>query len=42
MAGEDEIKNNSITFRIMSTGEQKKIELKEIDRFVRDEIKNKR
>jgi histidyl-tRNA synthetase len=39
IAGEDEIKNNSITIKIMSSGEQKKITLQELDQFVKDVIK---
>jgi histidyl-tRNA synthetase len=39
IAGEDEIKNNSITIKIMSSGEQMKIGLKEIDEFVREVIR---
>lgn len=39
MAGEDEIKNKSITIRIMSSGEQKKTELNNIDAFVIEEIR---
>jgi len=39
IAGEDEIKKNSITIKIMSSGEQKNIPLKELDSFVNDMIK---
>jgi histidyl-tRNA synthetase len=39
IAGEDEIKNNNITIKIMSSGEQKKMDLKDLDSFVKDEIK---
>jgi histidyl-tRNA synthetase len=43
IAGEDEIKNNSITIKIMSSGEQKKISLNDLNSFVKDEIRgNKR
>jgi histidyl-tRNA synthetase len=40
IAGEDEIKNNSITIKIMSSGEQKSIPLIDLGSFVRNEIKN--
>jgi histidyl-tRNA synthetase len=39
IAGEDEIKNKSITIKIMSSGEQKKIPLNDIDSFINEEIK---
>jgi len=39
IAGEDEIESNSVTIKIMSSGEQKKIPLNELDRFVIDVIK---
>lgn len=39
MAGEDEIRNETVTVKNMSTGEQKKIALKDIDTFARVEIK---
>lgn len=39
MAGEEEIKNNEITVKTMSTGEQKRIALKDIDSFVKNVIK---
>jgi histidyl-tRNA synthetase len=39
MAGEDEIKNNSITIKIMSTGEQKNIALIDIESFLKNQIK---
>ncbi len=39
IAGEDEIKGNTITIKIMSTGEQKKIPLNELDSFVKEEIR---
>ena len=35
IAGGDEIKSNSITIKIMSTGEQKKIELKELESYLK-------
>ncbi len=38
IAGEDEMKNNNITIKIMSSGEQKKMPLKDLDSFVKDEI----
>jgi histidyl-tRNA synthetase len=40
IAGEDEIKNNSITVKIMSNGEQKTMPLNELSLFVKNEIKN--
>lgn len=40
MAGEDEINNNSLTIKIMSTGEQKNIPLTDLESFVKDKIKN--
>jgi histidyl-tRNA synthetase len=39
MAGEEEIKNNELTVKTMSTGEQKRIALKDIDSFVKKVIK---
>ena len=39
MAGEDEINKNNITIKIMSSGEQKSIPLKELGSFVNDVIK---
>jgi histidyl-tRNA synthetase len=39
MAGEDEINKNSVTIKIMSSGEQKSIPLDELSRFVKNEIK---
>jgi histidyl-tRNA synthetase len=39
IAGGDEIKNNSITIKIMFSGEQRKIPLKDLDSFVKAEIK---
>lgn len=39
MAGDDEIKTESITVKIMATGEQRKILLKELDSFIRVEVK---
>jgi len=38
MAGEDEINKNSVTIKIMSTGEQRSIPLKELGSFVKEEI----
>jgi histidyl-tRNA synthetase len=40
IAGEDEINKNCITIKVMSSGEQKSIPLKELDVFVNSEIKN--
>jgi histidyl-tRNA synthetase len=40
MAGENEIINNNLTIKIMSTGEQKSIHLDEFGAFVNSEIKN--
>ena len=40
MAGEDEIIKNSITIKIMSSGEQKSIPLTDLESFVMDKIKN--
>ncbi len=40
IAGEDEIKNNSLTVKILSTGEQKNIPFIELTAFVNSEIKN--
>jgi len=39
IAGEDEIKDNSLIVKIMATGEQKKINTNEIDSFVNEVIK---
>jgi histidyl-tRNA synthetase len=39
IAGEEEIKNGEITIKIMSSGEQRKILLKDIKSFVRSELK---
>jgi histidyl-tRNA synthetase len=39
IAGEDEIKNGSLIIKIMSSGEQKKMRLKELDSFVKEVIK---
>jgi len=39
IAGEEEIKNGEITIKVMSSGEQKKILLKDIKSFVRSELK---
>ena len=38
IAGEDEIKNKSVTIKIMSSGEQKTIPLKDLSSFINDEI----
>ncbi|MGC1390534.1 MAG: histidine--tRNA ligase, partial [Bacteroidales bacterium] len=38
IAGEDEINKNSITIKIMSTGEQKNIPLTELKTFVKEEL----
>jgi histidyl-tRNA synthetase len=38
MAGENEIKNNSLTVKIMSTGEQRSIQLNELSAFVKNVI----
>ena len=40
MAGEDEIRKNSITIKVMSSGEQKSIDLSDLDSFVKDEIRS--
>jgi histidyl-tRNA synthetase len=40
MAGEDEIRKNSITVKVMSSGEQKSIDLSDLDSFVKDEIRS--
>ncbi len=42
IAGGDEIMNNEVTVKIMSTGEQKKIGLKDLDSFVKIEIKKEK
>jgi histidyl-tRNA synthetase len=39
IAGDEEIKNNYITIKIMSSGEQNKVPLKDLDAFVKEEIK---
>ncbi len=39
IAGDEEIKNNEITFRIMSSGEQKKIPLRDLEESIRAELK---
>ena len=41
MAGADEIKNNIVTIRIMSSGEQRKLTLKELESFISNETVNK-
>jgi histidyl-tRNA synthetase len=38
IAGEDEIKNKSVTIKIMSSGEQKKISINDLNKFVKEEI----
>jgi len=38
IAGEDEIKNRTVTIKVMSSGEQKKISLDELSLFVKNEI----
>jgi len=38
IAGEDEVKNKEITIKIMATGEQKKMALKNISSFIKDVI----
>ena len=40
MAGEDEINNNGVKIKIMSTGEQKSIALKELGVFIKEELKS--
>ncbi|HEX2920326.1 MAG TPA: histidine--tRNA ligase [Bacteroidales bacterium] len=42
IAGEDEIKNESMTVKIMSTGEQQKISLKDIESFARTVIRKEK
>jgi histidyl-tRNA synthetase len=39
IAGEDEIKNDSLTIKIMSSGEQKKLLLKDLGLFIENEIR---
>lgn len=39
MAGEDEIRKNSITVKVMLSGEQKNIPLTDLESFVKDEIR---
>jgi len=41
IAGEDEIRNNIVTLKIMSTGDQKKMSLKDLLSFVKSEINQK-
>lgn len=41
IAGEDEIMNNTVTIKNMSTGEQKKMALKEFEKFIFTEILKK-
>jgi histidyl-tRNA synthetase len=38
IAGDEEIKNDSLTIKIMATGEQQKIRLKELETFIKVEI----
>ncbi len=40
IAGEDEIRNNGITIKNMSSGEQRKISLKDLNSFVSNELKS--
>jgi histidyl-tRNA synthetase len=40
IAGADEINKNSITIKIMSSGEQKSIQFEELSLFVKNEIRN--
>jgi histidyl-tRNA synthetase len=40
MVGEDEIKNNNITLKIMATGEQKNIQFNDLGAFINSEIGN--
>ena len=40
IAGEDEINKNSLTIKIMSSGEQKSIPLKELGSFVKEELRS--
>jgi histidyl-tRNA synthetase len=40
IAGEDEINNDSLTIKIMSSGEQKSIPLKELGSFVKEELRS--
>jgi histidyl-tRNA synthetase len=42
IAGEDEIKNNNITVKKMSSGEQTKLLLKDLDSYIQKEIKKVR
>ena len=41
IAGENEVNENSVTVKIMSSGEQKKLMLNELDSFVENNIKHK-
>jgi histidyl-tRNA synthetase len=41
IAGDEEIRNNELTIKIMSTGEQKKLPLGELESFALKEIKSK-
>jgi histidyl-tRNA synthetase len=40
IAGEDEIKNNSLTVKVLSSGEQKNLPLKDLVSFIETEIKS--
>jgi histidyl-tRNA synthetase len=39
IAGEDEIKSNTVTIKTMSSGEQRKIPLTDLHSFVNEEIR---
>jgi histidyl-tRNA synthetase len=40
IAGEDEINNDSLTIKIMSSGEQKSIPLIDLSSFVKEELRS--
>ncbi len=40
IAGEDEIKNNSVTIKFMASGEQKIISLNDLNKFVKEKIRS--
>jgi histidyl-tRNA synthetase len=40
IAGEEEIRNNEITFKIMASGEQKKIPINDLEKFFLGEVKS--
>lgn len=40
MAGENEINENSITIKVMATGEQRKVPVSDLESFVRNNIRN--